>query len=159
MRPRAIIYAVLALLLAILLLANLHLLTVPLTLNVIIAQLTLPLGVLVLMVAGLVFLVDLAAHALARRSWGQDRRALAVEMEELRARAEDRESARLVQLQAVLERELAGIRFQLDRLVGTSRPPPSAQLPGPQSAPEAPREGAPGDARGPGDALAPPRGF
>ncbi len=139
MRPRALLYGVLALVLAILLLANVHLLRLPLTLNVLVTQLTLPLGALVLLVAGLVLLVDLAAHAVTRRSWGQDRRALAREMDELRARAEDRESARLVQLQAALERELAGIRFQLDRLLGESRPPPpppaGTQAPGPSTPP------------------------
>ena len=136
MRPRTLIYLLLGALFAVFLLANLRLLTVPLELNLLAGQVRAPLGVFLLVIAGLVFLVDLAAHTLARRSWGQDRRSLDRQIEELRIRADDRESARLVQLQATLERELAGIRAQLDRLVGDSRPsaapspaPPPAALP------------------------------
>ncbi len=123
MRARAIIYAALALLLLILLFANWSLLATATPLNVVVGRVQAPIGLLVLLVAVLVFLIELAAHVMDYRTWQQERRQLTLEINQLRVRADQAEGARLVALQSYLERELMLIRTQLDRLLRDTRPP------------------------------------
>ncbi|HTV49823.1 MAG TPA: hypothetical protein VME21_01475 [Steroidobacteraceae bacterium] len=116
MSARILGYGVLAILLIVLLIANWHLLAASTALNLVIAHLTAPLIVLMLIIAALALLIDALAHAVERRLWGQERRALARQIEELRVRADQAEGSRLIALQATIERELAAIRAQLERI-------------------------------------------
>jgi hypothetical protein len=115
MKPRTLTYSILAVVLGIFLLANLHLLSLPIQLNLLFTQVQAPLGVFTLVVVALIALIDLGSHTLARRSWQQDRRNLVRQVEELRGRADDTEAARLVRLETLMQSEFSAIRAQIDR--------------------------------------------
>jgi uncharacterized integral membrane protein len=125
MSARTIGYVIVALLLVALLVANWHLLAGATQLNLLIAQVSAPLIVLIVVLVGLVLLIEALAHALERRGWRQERYGLAQQLEQLRSRADQAEAARIASLQALLERELAAIRVQLDRVLAdaTGRAP------------------------------------
>jgi uncharacterized integral membrane protein len=117
MSTRTIGYALLALLLLALLVANWHLLVGATQLNLLLGQVTAPLIVLIVLVAGIVLAIEAFARARERRGWRAERYGLAQQLEQLRARADQTEGARIASLQALLERELAAIRVQLDRVL------------------------------------------
>jgi uncharacterized integral membrane protein len=117
MSTRTIGYALVALLLVALLVANWHLLVSATQLNLLIAQVSAPLIVLIALLVGLVLLIEALARALERRGWRAERYGLAQQLEQLRLRADQAEGARIASLQALLERELAAIRVQLDRVL------------------------------------------
>jgi uncharacterized integral membrane protein len=115
-KPKAVIYIVAAILVGVLMVANWTLLSTSIELQLLIARIQAPLGVVILLVAGLILLVDLAVHALTQHAWMRERRALTKDLEGARSRAEREEESRSGALRATLERELATIRAQLDQL-------------------------------------------
>lgn len=117
MNARGVIFIVAGILLGVFVLANWTLLAASVDLNVLIARVHAPLGILILLIAAVIFLVDLAAHALTRRNWVRERQALGKDLEQARLRTEREEESRTAALRATVERELTTIRGQLDQLL------------------------------------------
>lgn len=130
MRLRTVVYIILLLILVALLVANRSVIATSTPLNFIVARAQGPFGILILIVAILVALVDFIAHALSRYGWTRERRSLADEIAMLRERAEQAEASRIRELKETVERESAAIRGQLDRLLASVPPaPPVPPLP------------------------------
>lgn len=119
MRPRTIIYVVLLLILAALLVANRTAIATSTPLNFLITRVQAPFGILILIVAILIALVDFVVHALSRYGWQREQRSLARELEMVREQAEQAEASRIRELKETVERESAAIRAQLDRLLAS----------------------------------------
>lgn len=119
MRPRTIIYIVLLLILAALLVANRTTIATSTPLNFLITRVQAPFGILILIVAILIALVDFVVHALSRYGWQREQRSLARELEMVREQAEQAEASRIRELKETVERESAAIRAQLDRLLAS----------------------------------------
>lgn len=119
MRPRNVVYVILLLILVALLVANRNVIATPTPLNFLVTRAQVPFGVLILIVAVLIALVDFVAHALARYGWQRERRSLASEIGMLREQAEQAEASRIRELKETVERETAAIRDQLDRLLAS----------------------------------------
>lgn len=117
MRPRTVAYLLVLLLLAVFVLANWNVIASSHEINFLVGRITAPLGVLILVIAALVFAIDLVSHAFAYRAWDQERRRLGEETERMRARAEQAEESRVEAVRDLLEREMAAIRGQLDRVL------------------------------------------
>lgn len=117
MKPRTIAYVILLLILVALLVANRTVIATSTPLNFLITRTQAPFGILILIVAILIALVDYIAHALSRYGWHRERRSLASELEMVRERAEQAEASRIHELKETVERESAEIRAQLDHLL------------------------------------------
>jgi len=116
MNAKGVAYIVAAVLLAVLVVANWTLFATPVELNLLVARVQAPPIVLMLLLVGVIWLSASAGHALSRRAWGRERDALRKELELARARAEHEEESRIGGLRITMERELAAIRAQIDRL-------------------------------------------
>ncbi|MGH8326625.1 MAG: hypothetical protein ACRET2_07680 [Steroidobacteraceae bacterium] len=117
MRPRYIVYLVVLVILAIFVGVNWDLIASSRQISFLVAKVTAPLGVLILVIAALVFIVDRAAHAFARYAWGRERRGLTADVERLRARADEAEESRIRELRELVEREVALLKAQLDQVL------------------------------------------
>lgn len=119
MRPRSVLYIVVLVLIAVLLLANWTLLASHTELNLLVARIQAPLGVLILLLLAAVILVNAIVQALSYQAWGRERRALAKEIEGLRLRAEREEESRMRSLRETMDRDLAAIRGQLEQVISS----------------------------------------
>jgi uncharacterized integral membrane protein len=119
MRPRTVAYLIVLLLLAVFVLVNRSVIATSQEINFLVGTIKAPLGVLILVIAALVFAIDLVSHAFARRAWDQERRRLGEETERLRMRAEQAEESRVEAVRDLIERETAVIRGQLDRVLAS----------------------------------------
>jgi uncharacterized integral membrane protein len=117
MNARGVLYIVAAILIGVFVLANWTLLAASVELHLLIATIHAPLGVLILMIGAAILLIDLAVHTVSRRSWIRDRRLLTTDLESARQRVDREEESRTSALRVTLERELATMRGQLDRLL------------------------------------------
>jgi uncharacterized integral membrane protein len=117
MNARGVAYIVAAIVLGVLVVANWTVLTAPTELSFIVTQFQAPLIILMLLVAGLIALAGFVIHALRRREWAQEQRALRKDLDAVRLRAEHEEESRVRALRVSMERELATLRAQLDRLL------------------------------------------
>jgi uncharacterized integral membrane protein len=122
MRPRNILYVVLLLIVVALLVANRDVIATSTPINFLVARASAPFGILILIVAILIILVDFIAHSVSRYGWSRERRGLAREIEALRERAEQAEASRIRELKETVERETASIRAQLDRVLANLPP-------------------------------------
>lgn len=127
MRPRTVVYVILLLILVALLIANRNVIATSTPLNFLVVRAQAPFGVLILIVAILIALVDFIAHALSRYGWMRERRSLANEIGMLRERAEQAEASRIRELKETVERESAAIRSQLDSMLATVAAAPPAR--------------------------------
>lgn len=116
MKPRSVLYILALVLVVVFVLANWGLLSGSVQLNLLIARIQAPLGLLILLISAIVIAVDLTVHAMSRRAWRRERRTLLDDMGTIRQRAEHGEESRLEELRVALDRELTAIRGQLDRL-------------------------------------------
>ena len=117
MNAKGVAYIIAAIVLGVFVLANWTLFAAAVELNFLIARVQAPLIILVLLVAGVILLVDLAIHAVSQRAWVRERRILRKDLESARLRAEHEEESRTGTLRIAMERDLAAIRVQLDQLV------------------------------------------
>lgn len=122
MRPRTVVYVILVLILLTLLIANRSVIATSTPLNFVVARAQAPFGILILIVAVLIALMDFIAHALSRYGWTRERRNLANEIGMLREQAEQAEASRIRELKETVERESTAIRGQLDRLLASLPP-------------------------------------
>jgi hypothetical protein len=116
MNVRTVLYVLVLLLVAAFVAANWPLLTTPTEINLLVTTLFVPGAVVGLLLVGVVLLIDWSVHALTRRSWERERRALASEVESLRAQVRQAEGTRLASLHELVERESARIRAQIEEL-------------------------------------------
>lgn len=122
MRPRTVVYIILLLILVALLVANRTVIATSTPLNFLVTRANAPFGILILIVAILIALVDFVAHALSRYGWLRERRTLASEIGMLREQAEQAEASRIHELKETVERESAAVRAQLERLLASLPP-------------------------------------
>ena len=87
MNAKGVAYIVAAIVLGVFVLANWTLFATAVELNLLIAQVQAPLIILMLLIAGVIWLVDLGVHALSRRAWVRERRALRKDLEAARQSA------------------------------------------------------------------------
>ena len=116
MRPRNVLYIVIALLLLVLVLINWRVVAQSTQLNLIFTTVQAPLGVLIALIAAAILAVDFAVYSINRLAWTRERRELAAQIEQQRLRADQAEESRIRTLRETLERETAAIRTQLDQL-------------------------------------------
>lgn len=116
MRPRNIVYVIVALLLLFIVLANWSVIAQPTQISLLITTVNAPLGLLFAIVALAVFAIDFTIHSLNRLSWSRERRDLTAQIERHRVLADQAEESRIRELRQVMERELTAIRAQLERL-------------------------------------------
>lgn len=126
MKPRTVIYGVVLLVLVLFIFVNWGITT---EVTVLVHRGHISLGALVAILAAALLLLDSLAHATSLYSWQRERRALEQDVQQLRLRAEQAEGSRLMEMRTFLERELAGIRAQLDRVSRASTAPPVAGAP------------------------------
>jgi uncharacterized integral membrane protein len=119
MKARTVAYIIVLLLVVVFLLANWHVISMPVEISFLVTSFRAPLGVLIVLVAAAIFVLDFVSNALARSSWSRERRELTAEVQQLRLRADEAEHSRIKELHETVERETAAIRAQLERL--TSR--------------------------------------
>ncbi|HTX23880.1 MAG TPA: LapA family protein [Steroidobacteraceae bacterium] len=119
MRPRNVAYIIVLLLLLGFLLANWNAIATSSDLNLFVARIHAPFGVLILLVATVIGAVGFVAHALARYGWQRERNRLTQQIEELRLRADQSQESHLGALHALIERETATIRSQLERVLAS----------------------------------------
>jgi uncharacterized membrane protein YccC len=117
MNFRTIAYVLMMLVLGALVLANLSVILLPTTFNLLFTSVTAPLGIVILVVAGTIVALDLIAHQLAQYGWQRDQRALVEQLEAMRRRADDAEEARIGELRRLFEQEMSHTRDQLDRVL------------------------------------------
>lgn len=121
MRIRTAIYVALLLIIVALLIANRSVIAASTPLNLLVTRANAPYGVLLLIVAALIALVDFISHSVARYGWHRERAGLAREVQALREQAELAEASRIRELKETVERESAAIRAQLERFTGPPR--------------------------------------
>lgn len=119
MKPRTIVYAIIALAIAVFVVANWSVVARSTQINFLLGSVAAPLGLLVLVIAALIVAIALAAHAFARRSWSQERRSLSQELERQRLRADQADQSRVKEMRDFLAQETGTIRGQLDRVLAT----------------------------------------
>src|SRR5262245_34257721 len=117
MRPRNVMFIVIALLLLFIVLANWAVISQPTEISLLVARINAPLGLLLLLVALAVFAIDFTMHSLTRLSWTRERRELNAQIEQHRVLADQAEASRVRELKDLIERETAVIRAQLDQLL------------------------------------------
>ena len=117
MRPRNVVFIVIALLLLFIVLANWRVISQPTEISLLVARINAPLGLLLLLVALAVFAIDFTMHSLSRFSWSRERRELTAQIEQHRLLADQAEASRVRELRELIERETAAIRAQLDQLI------------------------------------------
>ncbi len=136
MRVKAVIYIVAAAVIAALVVANWGVLIGAVELNLLVARVQAPLVLLLLLFAGIIFLLDLSVHAVREYAWRRERRELASALNAARLLAEKEEESRTGALKVAIQGELAAMRAQLDRLLAvqasafqrTTAGPPSEAL-------------------------------
>ena len=117
MRPRNVMFIVVALLLTFIVLANWAVISQPTEISLLVARINAPLGLLLLIVALAVFAIDFTLHSLSRLSWSRERRDLNAQIERHRVLADQAEESRVRELKNLIERETATIRAQLEQLL------------------------------------------
>jgi uncharacterized integral membrane protein len=117
MRIATAFYIAAAIVLAVFIVANWSLLATTVELNFIAVRLQAPLFILVLLAIAVILLLDVSVHAVSRHSWLRERRALKEELYAARLRAEREDDSRVGALRNTVERELATIRGQLDKVI------------------------------------------
>ncbi len=95
MRPRNVLFIVLALLLLVIVLINWSVVSQSTELNLIVAKVNAPLGVLLVLIAAAILAVDFTVHSLNRLRWARERRELTAQIERQRVLADQAEESRI----------------------------------------------------------------
>lgn len=123
MSIRGSVYALITALIVVFTLANWSVVTQLTTLNLLVARIEAPLGVVMLLATLAVIGIDVILLQVQRIAWRREQRALRRELERQRALAESAEASRLDALHAFVASETAGLRAQLERLLQLITPP------------------------------------
>ena len=116
MRPRNVIFIIIALLLLFIVLANWSVLAQPIELHLLITTVNASLGVLFFIVALAIFAIDFTVHSISRISWSRERRDLTAQIERQRLLADKAEESRIQELRALIQQEMAALHAKLERL-------------------------------------------
>lgn len=117
MRPRSVAYLVLAIAIGVFVIANWSVIDRSTEINFLVARVSAPLGLLILVIAALIVLIAFISHTLTLLAWSKERRGLAREVERQRARADEVEQSHVKELRDYLGGETRTIREQLDRVM------------------------------------------
>jgi uncharacterized integral membrane protein len=128
MKPRTVLYIVALVLIVVFALANWALLAGTVELNLLIVRVQAPLGVLLVLIAAVIVLIDLGLQALNQRSWTRERQTLVKELDSYRLRAGRDDDSRLEALRVAMDRDLAVIRGQLEKLIASQTTPAGARF-------------------------------
>ena len=120
---RGVVYVLIALLVTVFTAANWSVITQATTLNLLIARIDAPLGIVMLLAILAVMAVSFLLLELQRIGWNRKQEALQQELDRQRKLAEDAEASRLTALQTLLENEAASIHDRLDQILDRVTPP------------------------------------
>ena len=123
MTVRGLLYALILAIIAVFTLANWSVITQHTTLNLLVARIEAPLGIVMLLVVLAVLAIDIIMLQAQRMAWHKQERALQRELERQRALAENAETSRIDALHAFVAGEVATLRDQLERLTQLVTPP------------------------------------
>jgi uncharacterized integral membrane protein len=126
MTIRGFVYTLIVLLVGAFTLANWSVIMQATTLNLLVARVDAPLGIVMLLGMLTVMAIGLLLLELQRLSWNRQQQALQHQLDRQRQLAEDAEASRLAALQTLLENEVASIRDRLDQLLERTTPPPAS---------------------------------
>jgi uncharacterized integral membrane protein len=130
MTVRGFVYTLIVLLIAVFTVANWSVITQPTALNLLVARIDAPLGVVMLLAILVVLAIGFLLLELQRLSWNRQQKALQRELDRQRQLAEDAEASRLAALQTLLTNEVASIRDRLDQILERMARPPTGRDPG-----------------------------
>lgn len=116
MKPRLTLTVAIVAMVGLFAIANWSTLAAQTTLNLLVAQVEAPLGIVMLMMLGAVMFVYLALLVVAEGRHASAQRRMAREMERLRRLAEQSEESRYGELRAYVEAQFATLCARLDRM-------------------------------------------
>ena len=117
MTIRGFVYIVIALLIAVFTVANWSVITQATTLNLLVARIDAPLGIVMLLAIVFVMAVGLLLIELQRLSWSRQQQSLQREVDRQRKLAEDAEASRLADLRMLVQTEASTLRDKLDQVL------------------------------------------
>lgn len=120
---RGFVYVLIALLVTVFTAANWSVITQATTLNLLVARIDAPLGIVMLLAILVVMAISFLLLELQRIGWNRKQEALQQELDRQRKLAEDAEASRLAALQTLLENETASIHDRLDQILDRVTPP------------------------------------
>jgi uncharacterized integral membrane protein len=123
MTIRGFVYIVIALLIAVFTVANWSVITQATTLNLLVARIDAPLGIVMLLAIVFVMAVGLLLIELQRLSWSRQQQSLQREVDRQRKLAEDAEASRLADLRMLVQTEASTLRDKLDQVLERVGPP------------------------------------
>ncbi len=123
MTIRGFVYVVIAVLIAIFTVANWSVITQATSLNLLVARIDAPLGIVMLLAIVVVMAIGLLLLEIQRISWNRRQQALQRELDRQRTLAEEAEASRLNDLRTLLESETVAIRERLDQILARGVPP------------------------------------
>lgn len=139
MRPRVAVTVGIVLVVGLFCAANWSTLVAPANLNLLVAQIQAPLGVVLVLMLAAVMLVYLALLGVVEGQYILAQRRMARDMDRLRKLAEQSEASRYADLRAYVESQFLAIGDKLDRLAQQQAGTPSAaRTPAPPALPERP---------------------
>jgi uncharacterized integral membrane protein len=123
MTIRGFVYTLVALLVAAFTLANWSVIIQATTLNLLVARIDAPLGIVMLLAILVVMAIGLVLLETQRLGWNRQQQTLQRNLDRQRQLAEEAEASRLAELRTLLEDETASIRDKLDRILDQLTPP------------------------------------
>jgi uncharacterized integral membrane protein len=123
MTIRGFVYIVIALLIAVFTVANWSVITQATALNLLVARIDAPLGIVMLLAIVFVMAVGLLLIELQRLSWNRQQQSLQREVDRQRKLAEDAEASRLADLRMLVQTETSTLRDKLDQVLERVGPP------------------------------------
>jgi uncharacterized integral membrane protein len=126
MTIRGFVYTLIVLLIGVFTVANWAVIMQPTALNLLVARIDAPLGVVMLLAIVVVLAIGFLLLELQRISWNRQRQTLQRELDRQRTLAEDAEASRLAELRALVQSEASSIRERLDQLSERNAPPPAS---------------------------------
>jgi uncharacterized integral membrane protein len=123
MTIRGFVYIVIALLIAVFTVANWSVITQATALNLLVARIDAPLGIVMLLAIVFVMAVGLLLIELQRLSWNRQQQSLQREVDRQRKLAEDAEASRLADLRMLVQTEASTLRDKLDQVLERVGPP------------------------------------
>jgi uncharacterized integral membrane protein len=123
MTIRGFVYTLIALLVAAFTLANWSVIIQATTLNLLVARIDAPLGIVMLLAILVVMAIGLVLLETQRLGWNRQQQTLQRDLDRQRQLAEEAEASRLAELRTLLEDETASIRDKLDRILDQLTPP------------------------------------
>jgi uncharacterized integral membrane protein len=123
MTIRGFVYTLIVLLIGVFTVANWAVIMQPTALNLLVARIDAPLGVVMLLAIVVVLAIGFLLLELQRLSWNRQQQALQRELDRQRKLAEEAEASRLADLRALVANEAATLRDKLDQILARDASP------------------------------------